>query len=79
MRTTIELKDEHRAKLVELAARRGEKGFSAVVAEAIEAYFETLAKQKKGRRAALRLKGSLTAEEADELRDATRLIRDSWR
>ena len=28
MRTTIELKPEHRAKLLELAARRGEKGFT---------------------------------------------------
>jgi hypothetical protein len=79
MRTTIEIKDEHRAKLLELAARRGEKGFSAVLAEAIDVYFETLAKQKKRRRAALGLQGSLTAEEADELRGATRALRDSWR
>ena len=36
MRTTIEIRDEHRAKLLEMAARRGEKGFSSIVSEAIE-------------------------------------------
>lgn len=34
MRTTIEIKPEHRAKLLELAARRGAKGFSELVDEA---------------------------------------------
>ena len=29
MRTTIEMKPEHRAKLLELAAHRGAKGFSS--------------------------------------------------
>ena len=38
MRTTIEMDDKHRAALLELAARRGEKGFSALVGEAIDAY-----------------------------------------
>lgn len=38
MRTTIELPDEQRAKLLELAARRGEKGFSKLVQEAVAEY-----------------------------------------
>ena len=38
MRTTIEIKPEHRAKLLELAARRGQKGFSQLIAEALEAF-----------------------------------------
>jgi hypothetical protein len=33
MRTPVELKDEHRAKLLEIAARRRERGFSGIVAE----------------------------------------------
>jgi hypothetical protein len=36
MRTTIEIKPEHRARILELAATRGDKGFSTVVAEALE-------------------------------------------
>ena len=31
MRTTIEMKPEHRARVLELAASRGEKGFSTVL------------------------------------------------
>lgn len=79
MRTTVELKDEHRAKLLELAARRGEKGFSEVLAEAIDTYLLTLAQEKDKRRAALALRGSLTAEEGDELQQTARSLRDSWR
>ena len=38
VRTTIDLPDELRGKLLELAARRGEKGFSSLVAEAVARY-----------------------------------------
>jgi hypothetical protein len=38
MRTTVEMKTEHRIALLALAAKRGQKGFSAVLAEAIEEY-----------------------------------------
>jgi len=76
MRTTIELKDEHRAKLLELAARRGEKGFSDVLAEAIEIYLDSLSRDEESRRVALRLRGSLSEAEADELRQATRSLRE---
>jgi len=79
MRTTIELKDEHRAKLLELAARRGEKGFSEVLSEAIETYLEALSRDEKNRQAALRLRGSLGEVEADGLGQATRSLRDSGR
>jgi predicted CopG family antitoxin len=79
MRTTIELKDEHRAKLLELAARRGEKGFSDLLAEAIEIYLEALARDEENRKVALGLRGSLSEAEADELRQATRSLRESWR
>jgi hypothetical protein len=36
MRTTAEIRDDHRAMLLEIAARRGEKGFASIVAEATE-------------------------------------------
>ncbi|HMO95079.1 MAG TPA: ribbon-helix-helix protein, CopG family [Tepidiformaceae bacterium] len=39
MRTTIELSDDTLRALRELAARRGEKGYSKIIAEALEAYF----------------------------------------
>ncbi len=47
MRTTIEIRDEHRAKLLEMAARRGEKGFSSIVSETIELLSGARSKRQK--------------------------------
>lgn len=79
MRTTIELKDEHRAKLLELAARRREKGFSGIVAEAVEAYLRNLESDADVREEALRQRASISAEEAERLRAQTASLRESWR
>ena len=40
MRTTVEMKPEHRSALLALAARRGEKGFSNLLAEAIDEFLQ---------------------------------------
>lgn len=45
MRTTIEIKPEHRARILELAAARGEKGFSSAVADALDMYLEALSER----------------------------------
>jgi predicted transcriptional regulator len=79
MRTTIEITDEHRAALLQLAARRGQKGFSAIVSEAIEAYLKAAGEEAKRRREALGLRGALSADEAERLRAATAEIRKTWR
>ncbi|MEK7406337.1 MAG: hypothetical protein AAB225_14645 [Acidobacteriota bacterium] len=79
MRTTIELSPEHRARLLELAARRGEKGFSSVIGEALEAYLRASAEGERLRAKALRLRGKFTAEEAERLRREVAKVRASWR
>jgi uncharacterized ferredoxin-like protein len=79
MRTTIEIKDEHRARLLDLAARRGEKGFSSIVADALESHLRHLAARDEARKRALRLKGMLSQKEADRLRKDARSLRESWR
>ncbi len=79
MRTTIEIADEHRARLVELAARRKEKGFSRIVSEAIEQYLEALDRAASDRRKALKLRGSLSPEQAERLETETTRIRSCWR
>ena len=79
MRTTVEIADEHRARLVELAARRKEKGFSRIVSEAIEQYLEALDRAEADRRKALKLRGSLSPEQAERLETETTRIRTSWR
>jgi len=79
MRTTIELKDEHRAKLLEIAARRREKGFSGIVAEAVEAYLRALESDTTVREDAARQRGTLSADEAERLRAQASSLRESWR
>ena len=79
MRTTVEIADEHRARLVELAARRREKGFSRIVFEAIEQYLEALDRAEADRRKAMKLRGSLSPQQAERLETETTRIRASWR
>jgi metal-responsive CopG/Arc/MetJ family transcriptional regulator len=79
MRTTVELQDDHRAQLMELAARRGEKGFSRLLAEALEGYFAKEHALEEKRRRVLRLRGVLSDEEAAGLRATCQEIREFWR
>jgi predicted transcriptional regulator len=79
MRTTIELKDEHRARLLEIAARHGEKGFSAIVTLALEAYFEIEETRRTQQKQVLELRGALDEQEAEELLERTEAIRNHWR
>lgn len=79
MRTTIEITDEHRARLLELAARRGEKGFSGLVQEALDLYLDGGAERDERVRGALAALGSLDAAAADRLEESARRLRESWR
>jgi hypothetical protein len=79
MRTTIELKPEHRARLLEMAARRGQKGFSSVIQEAIDGYLEASTGKERLRDRALALRGALPAGQAQQLRRETEALRGFWR
>lgn len=79
MRTTVEMKPEHRSALLSMASRRGQKGFSAVLEEAIELYLRAEEDRAKRRRTALALAGSLSAEHADKLRGRVQKLRENWR
>jgi metal-responsive CopG/Arc/MetJ family transcriptional regulator len=79
MRTTVEMKPEHRSALLALAARRGEKGFSSVLAEAIEEYLDEEKTRVQRRKELLSLAGSLSADEAKALRNTATSLRENWR
>lgn len=79
MRTTDELKPEHRSRLLAIAAKRGKKGFSTVLNEAVDAYLGAEAERERRRRRALQLRGALKREEAAELRQNAAALRASWR
>lgn len=79
MRTTVEIKPEHRSALLAMAARRGQKGFSSVLEEAIASYLAGEAEREQRRQTILSLAGSLSKEEAEDLRRMTGELRESWR
>ncbi len=79
MRTTIELRDEHRARLLELAARRGEKGFSRLIEEAVEKYLAEAADQEERISTALGVLGTVDEVGAAELEESFRSLRSGWR
>ncbi len=79
MRTTVEMKPQHRSALLALAARRGEKGFSSVLAEAIEEYLNEERTRVQRRKEVLSLAGSLSAGEAKSLRSTATSLRENWR
>ncbi len=78
MRTTIELREEHRALLHAIAARRGWRGYSKVIEEAIEFYLKHHAAAEEARKLLLGRKGAWSAEEAERVRRAIAELRREW-
>jgi predicted transcriptional regulator len=79
VRTTIELTDEQRARLLQIAASRGEKGFSRLVQEAIDLYLEGQSRRGEAIQRALAVRGKLPKSDADELEARVVAIRKEWR
>jgi hypothetical protein len=79
MRTTIELTPSQRERLLATAARRGEKGFSAIVGEALDRYFDEEAARLERVERALSAIGSISDEEADRMEADAAAIRSTWR
>ena len=73
------MKPEHRSALLALAARRGKKGFSSVLAEAIEEYLDGERTRMQRRKELLSLAGSLSIEDAKNLRIEATSLRENWR
>jgi hypothetical protein len=79
MRTTVEMKPEHRSALIALASKRGHKGFSGDLAEAIDTYLRGEEERDRRKAALLAVGGSLSAKDADHLRRVSRQLRENWR
>ena len=81
MRTTIEITDRQRSRLLALAAAQGKKGFSQLVQEAIDLYLDHLERSDREARVtrSLGALGTLDEEGARALRAATEQVRGEWR
>lgn len=73
MRTTVELSDEHYVALRTLAARRGMRGFSTLIEEAVELLVSR--EQDHAIDAALALAGTLDEDEARHLDERVHELR----
>lgn len=79
MRTTIELDGRLRARLVQVAAERGEKGYSHLINEAVEAYlreYDAAARREQVERI-IAAAAKFTAEQADHFEKVMRETRRS--
>jgi hypothetical protein len=79
MRTTVEIDDAQRAELLRLAAQRGEKGFSALIREALDLYIRHHRAKREVVAQALKLEGSFSENEADALEASVLRLREKWR
>jgi hypothetical protein len=73
------MKPEHRSALLALAAQRGQKGFSAVLEEAVEHYLRGERERQRQKRKLLSLAGSLSEQDASDLRESAVSLRQHWR
>lgn len=79
MRTTVEIDDKQRAELLRLAAQRGEKGFSAIVREALDVFLRQHRAKREIVARALKLQGSFSDAEANALAASVKKLRERWR
>lgn len=79
MRTTIEITDEQRARLLDLAARRGEKGFSRLVQEALDTYLQEVQRRNEAVARALAVLGTFSEKSARRMKSSVETLRSQWR
>ena len=81
MKTTLDLDDDLREKLLHLAAQREDEDLSRIINNAIRQYFEDLeANQQEERLQRVRaLWGSVSDEDADYMRAVVKDLRENWR
>jgi predicted transcriptional regulator len=77
MRTTVEISDDQHRALSAIAQRRGLRGFSTLVQEALAAYLHDLDTDEVD--LLLSLEGTLNDDEESEMRSRIDSARASWR
>ena len=79
MRTTIEIRDDLRTRLIGLAAARGEKGYSRIVEEALVRYMRDEDRRDEWLGELLALRGTVSDEDAAAVREEIEKLRSGWR
>jgi len=79
MRTTIELSNDHRSSLHSLAARRGLRGYSKLIQEAVELYIKEMTAREGSGKHLLKMRGTWDKDDAKKFQKRLREIRKSWK
>ncbi len=79
MRTTVELPDELIAALHAIAVKKGYRGYSKVMEDAVKHYLRDREKKDQSLSVLMRMRGSWNSEEAAETKKRLEEIRKNWR
>lgn len=79
MRATIELPDRLRAAVMAVAARKGYRGYSRVIVEALEYYLAEVEARESGLDKVLAMQGTWSDDEARKVRQRIASARKNWR
>jgi hypothetical protein len=78
MRTTIEIPDRYRSILHSLAVKKGLRGYSSIIEEALDAYIDGLSRKNDLRNEILQMMGSWQEEEVSEIKEKITEMRKNW-
>jgi metal-responsive CopG/Arc/MetJ family transcriptional regulator len=79
MRTTIELPDNLISVLHALAVKKGYRGYSKVIKDALDFYLRDNERRESSRKKVLKMRGSWSEAEAEEIRIRLEEIRKNWK
>jgi metal-responsive CopG/Arc/MetJ family transcriptional regulator len=79
MRTTIELSDDLISILHALAVKKGHRGYSKVIEEALIFYLKENEKRETGKEKILKMRGSWDGAESRETKKRLEEIRKNWK
>jgi len=79
MRTTIELSTDHRSSLHSLAARRGLRGYSKLIQEAVDLYIQDMTAKEGNTKLLLKMRGTWNKHDANTFSKKLRGIRRNWK
>lgn len=77
MRTTIEIQDHYRSILDSLAVKKGLRGYSAIIEEALDKYLEGLSRDDTLKSQILQMKGSWQRGEISRVREKINNMREN--
>jgi metal-responsive CopG/Arc/MetJ family transcriptional regulator len=78
MRTTVELSDDLIAALHALAVKKGYRGYSRVMEEAVKNYLHQHEKKDRSLSVIMKMRGSWDSEEAAQMKKRLREVRKNW-